>query len=143
MNEPEQWIVIPNWKKFQHYGNRRSVPWIKVYNELNSRAEWLDLTLAERGLLITIWIEYARSKGTLKASSVHRLSPTKTRRKHWESLNRAGFIQFRVSAPRALARVDAEKEQVPAREARYELEKIGALLEQAGRPVENSEEPWN
>ena len=52
------WIVIPNWDKFQHYKNRGPV-WIKLYTELRDRDEWRHLTLAARGLLASIWIEYA------------------------------------------------------------------------------------
>ena len=65
----EQWIVIPNWDKFQHYGDREPT-WIKVYTELSHRDDWRRLTHAERGLLLGIWIEYACGKGQLRTSDV-------------------------------------------------------------------------
>lgn len=108
------WIVVPNWDKFQHYGNRRDAPWIKLYNELNSRVEWLELSVAERGLLVTVWIEYSRSGGAVRRSFVQQLCRGSAREQHWESLNHAGFIHFSASKPlalRALAREEVEKEK--------------------------------
>jgi hypothetical protein len=99
------YIVIPNWGKFQHYKDRRPV-WIKLYTELNSRDDWLELSDAERGLLATIWIEYARSGGRLRLSTVRSLVRSN---RQWnartyvrftariERLNHAGFIRLSAS----------------------------------------------
>lgn len=110
----DPWIVIPNWGKFQHYKDRRPV-WIKLYTELNSRDDWLELTDAERGLLAIIWIEYARSGGRLRLSTVRALVRSG---RHWngrtiarfmtriERLNHAGFIELSASPE---VEVDKEK----------------------------------
>ena len=107
----ERWIVIPNWDKFQHYTDR-DPPWIKLYTELNSNDDWCDLSDAERGLLVTIWIEYARSRGTLKVSRVPKKIGQASRVRQLERLNHAGFIEFVASKPLALARSrESEKKE--------------------------------
>ena len=104
-----QWVVIPNWDKFQHYKDRDPV-WIKLYTGLNSRDDWLQLSIAERGLLCTAWIEYARSAEHLRVENVRRLCAGKARQKHWTSLSDAGFVELSASKPLALAR-SREKEK--------------------------------
>ena len=46
---PQRWITVPNWEKFQHYQKKknpdRAPVWIKLYTELNSRDDWLALSL--------------------------------------------------------------------------------------------------
>jgi hypothetical protein len=110
---PMQWIVIPNWDKFQHYKDR-TPPWIKLYTELNSSDAWLSLTDAERGLLVTIWVEYARSRGDLKASRVPAARAQKNRRRGFERLNDAGFIQLSASRPLAPKRKELREEESTA-----------------------------
>ena len=52
-------IRVRNWDKFQHYKQRRP-PWIKLYLKLidedEEQANWLQLTDAERGQLASIWL---------------------------------------------------------------------------------------
>lgn len=94
----DRWIVVPNWDRFQHYGDRGPV-WIKVYLSLNSDDDWLHLSCAARGLLTTIWVEYARSNARVRQENIRRLCGSSAREKHWEELNHAGFIQFSASKP--------------------------------------------
>ena len=82
MSISEQWIVVPGWDKFQHYKDR-APPWIKLYTELNSRADWLGLGVAERGLLCTIWVEYSRSHGVVSVQQVRRLCSPSARTCRW------------------------------------------------------------
>lgn len=118
------WIVIPNWSRFQHYKDRNP-SWIKVYTELNSRAEWLSLTWQQRGVLVTIWAEFARAHGTVRVSDVSRLCHQPLRTRHLEALIDAGFIEVSasrpastVASPHALAREEVlrtkEKEATKA-----------------------------
>lgn len=93
----DRWIVVPNWDKFQHYGNRRTPPWIKVYLELIHKPEWEDLTFAERGLLVTIWVHYAASRGHLRQSQVRPKSGLRHFQDHLKSLSDAGFIHLFAS----------------------------------------------
>jgi hypothetical protein len=56
-----------------------------------------------RGLLVTIWLEYARSRGQLPLKALQ-LCTRYTRLSHIESLSDAGFIAIVASRPLALAR---------------------------------------
>jgi hypothetical protein len=114
---PPQWIVVPNWDKFQHYPDRDPL-WIKVYTELNSNPEWRELTVSERGVLVTVWTEYARTRGQLSVREVMRLCGKSARSKHLTSLNHAGFIHFSASKPLALARSREKKEKREEKKAR-------------------------
>lgn len=100
----ELWIVVRNWKKFQHYRNRDPI-WIKVYTELFDRDEWLNLTLAERGLLIHIWLGYAWTDGQLRLSQVRPKSGLRHFQGHITSLVHAGFITLSASRPLAPKRL--------------------------------------
>lgn len=97
-----EWIVIPNWEKFNHRADR-SLPWLKLYIELSGRDDWRHITLAERGLLVCIWIEYRRSKGVLRTSDVPGLVAQKVPRRSFESLQAAGFIALLDTQPAQLA----------------------------------------
>lgn len=105
----EEWIIVPNWERFQHYGLVRTPAWIKLYTNLNSHDAWADLSMSERGLLVTIWIEYARSKRRLKTSRIRAEDGYRHFRRHLESLNDAGFIRL---SSRPEVEVEVEEEGV-------------------------------
>lgn len=92
----QDWIVIPNWEKFQHYKDR-DPPWIKLYTELLNKPEWLDLTYAQRGLLTTIWLTYARHRGRCMVKNLNIGGPLRRTYVNLEALNDAGFIEVRAS----------------------------------------------
>jgi len=107
MNPPELWLVIPRWDGFQHPDTTRtgSMPWIKNFTRLLSDDAYLDLSWQQRGLLHSIWLEYARSRGQVrvKTGSRHvslsrRLGQT-VRFSQLEALNHAGWIAFSASKP--------------------------------------------
>jgi hypothetical protein len=106
----DRWIVVRNWDKFQHYKDRAPA-WIKLYTELSGRDDWLDLPFTERGLLVTIWIEYARSGGQLKVSGLSARGHDRVRGRSLQRLNDAGFIEFSASRPLALRARAKEKEK--------------------------------
>jgi hypothetical protein len=97
MND-DPWIIVPNWKKFQHYTDRQPL-WIKVYTELNSRDDFLGLYDSSAGLLLRIWIEFARAEGQLRLSTVPAGVRQKNRRRALERLKDAGLIQLSDSKP--------------------------------------------
>ena len=107
----EQWIVVPNWERFQHYKNRNPT-WIKLYTELAHDPDWDALTLPQRGMLVTIWIEYASSRGRVSYEKIRRIVGLSFRNATLESLNHAGFITFAASKPLAMryTRVREEEE---------------------------------
>ena len=51
------YLKIKNWDKFQTFRKDRGTPpWIKVYNSLLSNSEWVQLSDAEKGQLISMWL---------------------------------------------------------------------------------------
>ena len=109
----ERWIVIPNWERFQHYKDRVP-PWIKLHLELSDKDEWRRLTLAERGLLCSIWITYARTRGVVRASELPAFVRASTRQKQLTSLSDAGFIRVVASKPLAQRRIKEKREETTA-----------------------------
>lgn len=121
------YIVIPNWGKFQHYKDRRPV-WIKLYTELNSRDDWNALTYSERGLLVTIWVEYARAGGRLKVSNVPSIGRQKSAKRGFERLNHAGFIRFSASPE-----VEVDKEKTSTYDSKEQ--DLKTFLDDVGRSL--------
>ena len=113
------WIVPHNWDKFQRYKDRDPA-WIKLYLELERRDDWAQLTLAQRGLLVSIWIQYALRNGQLRASALPSLILQKVPRKSLEILVDAGFIRLCDQKPRQIV-TDSRQKVTPSR-AREETE---------------------
>jgi hypothetical protein len=107
---PDTYLVIPNWDKFQHYKDR-DPRWIKVYGDLLDRAEFQELSTATRGLLLTIWLQYARTSGQVKLRVLQTLNGRGVGRPHFISLYHAGFIEFSASKPLAIRTIELEKEK--------------------------------
>ncbi len=121
----ESWIVVRNWHKHQSRGDRDD-PWIKVYKRLLHDDDWLSLTDAARGMLLTIWLEFASAGGQIRASRIpSRMRPVDVART-LDSLVHAGFIELSAAKPPRLAR---------SREERREEEKPPTPLERG--PVED------
>lgn len=49
------YIQVPNWDTFQHYG-KRNPPWVKLYTKLLDNPGWHCLSGDAKGLLVGIWI---------------------------------------------------------------------------------------
>lgn len=109
-SDADLWVIVPNWEKFQHYKDRTPV-WLKVHLELFERDDYLELTPTARALLHCIWAHYALARGVLRASRVQGACNLRATRQHWESLNRAGFIQLSASKPLALAHARARSRE--------------------------------
>ena len=114
MSEPEQWIEIVDWDRFQHYKNRNP-PWIKNYLELLHNHNYLSLPPATQALLHKLWLLYASTRRTIPLDTryVSRAVQQRVTNKQLESLNHAGFIRIVASKPlasRARSR-EVEKEK--------------------------------
>jgi hypothetical protein len=98
----ERYIVIPRWEEFQHYRDRDPV-WVKVYTRLLSDDGFRDLTFHQRGVLVSLWIEYARSGRQLRdnTATLTRQLGGRVMTRDIEALTHAGFITFSASAPLA------------------------------------------
>jgi hypothetical protein len=145
--QQERWIVVRNWGRFQHYGDR-SPPWIKLYTELNSDPNWLGLSLAERGLLVTIWLEYARSRGQVATTSPQ-LVRTYARTSHFKSLSDAGFIAIVASKPLAIARSREVEQTSKVKDTQSQERALGDFRRTPSRArgthegLIHNEETWN
>ncbi len=108
----EQWIIVPKWDRFQHYKDRNP-RWIKLYTELVNNPDWDDLTCHQRGVLTTVWVEYALSKGRLSTDIASRRTKGGLKQGTLKALVDAGFIELSASKPLALCYQNAipEKEK--------------------------------
>ena len=118
----ERWIVVPNWREFQHYKNR-DPSWVKAYTRLLDDPEYLELSFHVRGVLLGLWLAYARSDGQLRGNTLALTrqlggdTGTRVTTRDLERLNHAGFIRFSASKPLAL------RYQVASPEVEVEREK--------------------
>ena len=94
------WITIPNWESFQHY-KYRNPTLIKVYTKLLHNPAWVNLNFHQRGVLLTIWLEYAASNGEVSVEMLRRYSGVAFRMHTLKSLSDAGFIELSASKPLA------------------------------------------
>ena len=62
-------MKISNWDTWQTFRKDRGTPpWIKVYRNLLSNEQWVELTDSEKGQLVSIWILAADKDGTIPDS---------------------------------------------------------------------------
>jgi hypothetical protein len=115
----DQWIVVCNWHKFQHYktrdGEQITCPdWIKNYVRLLHEDAYLRLTLQQRGLLHGLWLEYAMSGTCLRLDLylVNRSLNVSAKMSTLEALRDAGFIEF-SSRPSLAQKRREEKRDKP------------------------------
>jgi hypothetical protein len=59
-------MKIKNWDKWQTYRQDRGAPpWIKVHRNLMSNSDWVGMSDAEKGQLVSMWIVAADKAGHL------------------------------------------------------------------------------
>lgn len=136
---PAFWIAVPGWRKFQHYKDRNP-RWIKVYLDLLDRPEWENLTYAERGLLVTIWLHYGRRNGPVSSSVVRTKSASRHFSSHIQALSQSGFIEAR-SASGPLAPENRERREEGSASAENLRTVDEAMLELARGWLENHDGP--
>ena len=107
----ERWIVIPNWREFQHY-RKRDPSWIKSYTRQHADDAYLALTPHRRALLHDLRLAFASHDGqlTLNTRSLSRHLQLRVTMRDLEALNDAGFIAFSASKPLALRYQSASPE---------------------------------
>jgi len=117
------YIYVRNWDRFQHYRDRRPA-WLKLYVALLDDEEYLDLTLAERGLLQDIWkLTAIVGNGRLRSdqqtlstrAAITQHGDRRHLARHLRSLSDAGFIEIRASRS-ASTPLPLEKEEEVERE---------------------------
>ena len=93
---PDTQLLIPNWNRFQHYKDRRPT-WIKLYTDVLDNPQFLGLSMASRGLLMTIWVTYASNSCHICAKDVSRFCHRSASYYQLIELNQAGFLEFAAS----------------------------------------------
>ena len=139
----DMWIVVPNWSRFQHYKDRDPT-WIKVYANLNSDDKWCRLSASQRGLLVSVWVEYARADGVLRVPRMRDVMGQACDRygnftKQLESLNHAGLIELSASKPLALRYQRAS----PRREEKRKEEQAAPSAVENPKPKNPERVPFN
>lgn len=62
-----EWLKCRNWEFWQTYRRDRSAPpWIKVHRRILQDLEWSQLSDAEKGQLVSIWILAADRDGFVR-----------------------------------------------------------------------------
>ena len=114
-----EYLNVKNWDKWQTYRkDRGQPPWIKVHRCLLRNPEWVSLSDAERGQLVSIWLLAADKGGAIPASSslVQRLCfmetpPNFNKLKELNFLASSGCqVDDIYDAPEAEAKAETETE---------------------------------
>ena len=113
-------LAVRNWRKFQHYKDRRPI-WIKVHTELvTPGSPWLSLSIEARGVLTGLWLLAAEYGNVIPNDPEHiakllRTSPRACRQALTE-LKKDRWIQERSTARRASRSASPEKEKEKEKE---------------------------
>ena len=160
MTEPssdtgDRWIWIPHWEAddehpgFQHYKDRDPI-WIKNYRWLLADDDYLDLSLAARGLLHGLWLAVARAgNGRIPARPTsiarHLGVDGSFKMRQLEPLIQAGFVDLRASRSLATRYQPASPEEKRGEKNRKEKNESGdaslATDERAARVAAEEEAP--
>jgi hypothetical protein len=122
----DRYIWIPNWfddergEGFQHYRDRDPI-WIKNYTRLLSHDAYTNLSHHLRGILHSLWMEYARSSRRLRGDTLtlSRRLGQRVLTRDIEALSHAGFVELIASDVLATRLQDASPRVRPrGRESR-------------------------
>lgn len=99
--EPNEtdWLIIPKWEEFQHYGETRKPIWIKNYTRLLQDPAYLQLSAASRAVLHGLWLAYANVSGQLQLGLARTSLRLRFGYPQLIALNHAGFLDWSASKP--------------------------------------------
>lgn len=124
---------VRNWKKFQHFKNRRP-PWIKLYRDILDDEEWGCLSGEDKGLLVELWLLASEDKdgnGQLPSpkaiayrtrTSIKKILPALSRLSHWLDGGSAQGDDKVISPCRQFGSPEREREGETERETEAERE---------------------
>lgn len=94
------WIIVRNWDRFQHYGDRQP-PWIKLYVTLVHDDDFQSLTPTDRSALVALWMLYAMTRKRVRddTAMLSRSTGQRITRGTLERLTKARFIEVSASPP--------------------------------------------
>lgn len=119
-----EYVSIVNWDKFQHYGNRRNPPWIRLYNSLIENYRWGLLSDVSKAHLIGLFLLASRTSNRIPADPAWIARRIQAR----DSVNLAELLEngFIVPAPEECSRNASPEE---SREEKKRTEKSSAQVE--------------
>jgi hypothetical protein len=118
------WIVARNFDRFQHYHDRSPI-WIKCYTDLLHDDDWTGLTAFQRGVLMTIWLEYASSDGLLSLRALRAAEDERIPTATLDTLAEAGWIRLVDERPDRLSVVRGAYEPTPNGRRPKETKRFG------------------
>ncbi len=84
-------LTVKNWSRHQHYKDRRP-PWIKLHRDVMNDMQFMELTMDQRGLLMSLWILAAEADGQLPDDAKTLSWRLRVQNVDVEPLVRAGFL---------------------------------------------------
>jgi len=149
MND-ERWIVVRNWRRFQHYRDRRP-PWIKNWTGLLADQNYLALTPARRALLHGLWLLYAANDTSLRldVELINTSLGLHAKMRDYVSLSDAGFIDIVASNALALARSRESYKAKPRKDTQSQERALGDFRRTPSRArgtheeLIHNEEKWS
>jgi hypothetical protein len=102
VNDPERWITIPNWTRYQaRYRDGRPMSWIKLHTVLLRDDKYQNLPDSTALLFIHLLLIFASTQARIPLDStwLHRQLGRRVTIPMLESLNQAGLIEFSVTKP--------------------------------------------
>jgi hypothetical protein len=89
-----QYIVVKEWKIYQHYKDRNP-PWIKLHRELLTSNTWVTMDDASRVLAIAIMLLAAATGNRIPADPAYLMRVAYLNKKpDWSKLLQVGFIEI-------------------------------------------------
>jgi len=64
-----EYLMIRNWREYQHYTDR-CPPWIKIHSQILDKPEWRTLTDTQKAHLVAIWVLASRVHGDKDSDAV-------------------------------------------------------------------------
>jgi hypothetical protein len=132
-----EYLKIANWDRWQTYRkDRGQPPWIKIHRSLMRNLEWIQLTDAERGQLVAIWLLAADHDGVIMASPklIQKLCFTE-KAPDLELFISLGFIEPGANVTPERRQGDAPEERREEKNREDKKDKIPPIIPPGGSTV--------
>jgi hypothetical protein len=114
-----KYVAVKNFETFQHYGEKRTPPWIKLYNSLLDDYAFLQLGDVARSHLMLIWLVASRHKNRIPYDAKYISSAIHAKRVDLASLIASGFLTI-VEGDASAALADCSASAIADREGEQE-----------------------
>jgi hypothetical protein len=115
---------IANWERFQHYGDKRTPPWIKLHYEMLTSKDWVKFNDASKLLAVVCMMLASRNKGIVEGDIEYIQQVAHLRTKpDLKPLITSGFlIPASAMLADASTNEEEEKEEEEKEEGQYSFE---------------------